>query len=74
MLLVILLGVVIQMQTVRVMYGHFDEHSIVNMQGFLQKIPKNATFCAFSVPGGIKPQNQCITCIIYVFYTNLRVG
>ena len=74
MLLVILLGVVIQMQTVCVMYGHFDEHSIVNMQGFLQKIPKNAIFCAFSVPGGLKPKNQCITCIIYVFHTNLRVG
>ena len=56
------------------MYGHFDEHNIVNMQGFLQKIPKNAIFCAFSVPGEIKPKNQCITCIIYVFHTNLRVG
>lgn len=66
--------VVIQTQTVCVMYGHFYEHSIVNMQVFLQKIPKNAIFCAFSVPGGLKPKTQCITCIIYVLHTNLRVG
>lgn len=69
MLLVILLGFVIQTQTVYVMYGHFDEHIIVNMQGFLQKIPKNAIFCAFSDPGGIKPKkpvyNVYYICIPY---------
>ena len=68
------MGVVIQTQTVCVMYGHFNELNIVNMQGFLQKMPKNAIFCAFSVPGGIKPKNQCITCIISVLPTNLLGG
>ena len=68
------MGVVIQTFEAFVMYGHFDELNIVNMQVFLQKIPKNAIFCAFSVPGGIKPKNQCITCIIYVLHTNIVVG
>lgn len=45
------MGFVIQTRMVRVMYGHFDEISIVNMQVFLQNTRKMQFFVRFRVYG-----------------------
>ena len=44
-------GFVIQTRMVRVMYGHFDELSMVNMQAFLKNTRKMQFFAHFRIYG-----------------------